>query len=226
MGVGISLLPTPIRYLGHANILKYCKRPFLSESERLELDTFDDHDAQRKLRISRESLDLHDTTIIDNINAVVGRYDILWHLGDFAFGGFERARRYRDRIHCQTIYLVWGNHDDASVRPLFEDCFFQGGGGSSSNPPRLLVVEGQRIFLNHYPMLSWEKSYKGAWMLHGHVHGNIRRNPITCAAYDQMLICDTGVDGPCYSSKDHTFKPWSMDELRKYMTLKTTTFTY
>lgn len=195
-------------HFNHGNILKYCKRPFLNDGELSMLADGVD------FRVSRESVDLNDTTIIDNINAVVKRDDTLWHLGDFAFADYNTARKYRDRINCQNMYLIWGNHDKHDIRGLFTNCYDQ----------YELRVDMQRLWLNHYPMLSWDGSYKGAWMLHGHVHGNIRKNPLVRAAYDQMLICDVGVDGPCLISQEavynHKFIPWSMPQLTKFMAPK------
>jgi calcineurin-like phosphoesterase family protein len=50
-------------------------------------------------------------TIVNNINSVVGQDDVLIHLGDFSFGGFENIQKFRDRILCKEIHLVLGNHD-------------------------------------------------------------------------------------------------------------------
>ena len=50
-------------------------------------------------------------TIVNNINSVVGQDDILIHLGDWSFGGFDSIKEFRDRIICQNIYLAYGNHD-------------------------------------------------------------------------------------------------------------------
>jgi len=202
-------------HFGHGNILKYCHRPFLNEEEQRLLS--EHHD----FKVCRESVEKMDNTIIDNINKVVKSDDTLWHLGDFAFADYSKAKRYRDRINCQNMYLVWGNHDKPYIRDLFNDCYAQGGGGRGSDPPEAMTVDGQWIWLNHYPMLSWEGSYKGCWVLHGHVHGNIRKHPAWRAVYDLMQQCDVGVDGPCMSTRDgvwnHTFKPWTMAELRKFM---------
>lgn len=207
-------------HFGHGNIIKYCSRPFMTESEQQLLAD------KQAFRVSRESVERMDSIIIDNINSVVKPEDTLWHLGDFAFSDYKAARRYRDRIHCRKMNLVWGNHDRAFLRDLFDDCYAQGGGGNGSDVPEPLVVDGQYIWLNHYPCMSWDGSNKGCWMLHGHVHGNIRKNPVWRAVYDLMLICDVGVDGPCVMAKEkiynHTFTPWSMAELRNFMKFKQT----
>ena len=101
-----------------------------------------------------------DRAIIDGINAAVGADDVLYHLG-------LRRRRLPGRpvlpdgINCRTVYLVWGNHDREDIPGLSADCYAQGGRGSGLDIPGPLEVDGQFIWLNHYPMLSWDGSHKG-----------------------------------------------------------------
>jgi calcineurin-like phosphoesterase family protein len=158
-----------------------------------------------------------DEAIIANINAIVGCDDTLWHLGDFAFGDFNSVKRYRDRLHCRNIRLIIGNHDKNFVRNIFDECY---------DGQVLIKAEGQDFFLNHLPLLSWYGPYRQTIMCHGHVHGNMRRNPLVRACYDQMQICDVGVDGPDGPNNNeeiwnHKFKPWSVAQLRKFMETKT-----
>lgn len=71
-------------HYGHANILKYCKRPFKSIHEMNE-------------------------KFISNWNEVVDERDTIWHLGDFAFlkDPDYILRRLKGRIN-----LIFGNHDE------------------------------------------------------------------------------------------------------------------
>ena len=57
------------------------------------------------------SLDHMNDVIVDNINNIVGENDVLIHLGDWSFGGFDSIKEFRDRIICKNIYLAYGNHD-------------------------------------------------------------------------------------------------------------------
>lgn len=198
----------------HGNILKYCNRPFLSDEEKDLLAR-----GITDFKVSRESVIRHNNAIIDNINAVVKRDDILWHLGDVIFGrDYKIARAIRDRINCQTIFLTRGNHDKPYIENLFAGCYDQ----------VAIRAGNQGLFLNHYPVVSHPNLRKGDWMCHGHVHGGIRRNPLMRAVIDQLLICDVGVDGPCLVSTDevynHKFRPWSMSELQCFMDFKATKF--
>jgi calcineurin-like phosphoesterase family protein len=180
-------------HLGHGNIIKYCLRPFLNAEEQ-------DHalrDPRGKWRVSDNTLKRHDDALLDAINAMVDREDTLWVLGDFCRGRFAEARAYRDRIRCRHVHLVWGNHDHPSIRPLFGEALQQG----------MVCVEGQEIWLNHYPMRSWNKSFHGSWHVYGHVHGRLQGED---RARPDTLTRDVGVDACEY-------QPLSFTALAAYM---------
>jgi calcineurin-like phosphoesterase family protein len=180
-------------HLGHGTLIKLWQRPFLSpeEMERAR------RAARGEWRLSEATIALHDDALLNSINSRVGADDALWILGDFCKGRLEQAIKYRDRIPCRQVHLVWGNHDHPSIRPLFGEAIQQG----------MVRVEGQDIWLNHYPMRSWDRSFYGSWHLYGHVHGRF-------AAEDEanawMLTKDVGVDACGY-------RPWSFEELRAYL---------
>ena len=107
------------------------------------------------------------SVILNNINDAVGQDDILIHLGDWSFGGFENIRKFWDQIVCKNIHLVLGNHDhhiernrDGS-RGLFK---------SVSDYLELTVPDVAKFVLMHYPLSSWNGLNKGVIHLHGHVH--------------------------------------------------------
>lgn len=50
--------------------------------------------------------------ILQKINTLVMPDDILYHLGDWSFGGIESIWQFRQRINCKTIHLITGNHDE------------------------------------------------------------------------------------------------------------------
>jgi calcineurin-like phosphoesterase family protein len=180
-------------HLGHGNIIKYCARPFLTDEERDRAA----RDPRGHWRVSDHTLRRHDDALLDAINAMVARDDTLWMLGDFCRGRFDDARAYRDRIHCRNVHLVWGNHDHPSIRSLFGDAIQQG----------MVCVEGQEIWLNHYPMRSWNKSFHGSWHVYGHVHGRLRAED---AAHPWTLTADVGVDA-------WEYQPVSFTALQAYM---------
>lgn len=156
-------------HLGHANIIKYCKRPFLTEDELRMVDE------GINFRISEETVRRHDTFILDAINDCVGVNDTLWVIGDFAWRtpGF-----YRSKIRCTDVRLIWGNHDDSKL-----DTRMFSGVYDIAN----LTLNHQPIVMCHYPMRSWHRSHHGSWHLFGHVHGNLADIP-------HHLALDVGVD--------------------------------
>jgi calcineurin-like phosphoesterase family protein len=113
-----------------------------------------------------KDLDEMDSTIINNINSKVGQDDTLIHLGDVAFGGFDRLEQFLDRLICKNIYLVLGNHDHhiKNDRSFIKDRFMSVQNYLEVN------VEDENFVLCHYPLQSWNGLNKGVIHLHGHVH--------------------------------------------------------
>jgi len=132
--------------------------------------------------------------LIANINSVVEQDDILFHLGDWSFGGFEQIQIFRDSIFCKNVHIITGNHDH-HIENNKEDCqsLF-----SSVNKYLNLNVKWnvgthfageQRFALMHFPIASWDNMAKGAIHLHGHVHFS----PKLRIGKGKMM--DVGVDG-------------------------------
>ena len=180
-------------HFGHKNIIKYCNRPFLDERERQLAKS----DQRGDCNLSDETVRRHDAGILDAINTRVDQQDTLWVLGDFCWGKLEQARHYRDRIQCRDVRLVWGSHDHRSVGEVFQQTIEQG----------MVRANGQKIWLNHYPMRTWDKSFHGSWHLYGHVHGALVGED---EQQNWRLAKDVGVDACDY-------RPIEMEELTEYM---------
>jgi calcineurin-like phosphoesterase family protein len=180
-------------HLGHGNIIKYCNRPFMTpeEAERARCDP------RGKWRVSAETVQRHDDTLIDTLNMCVEKKDVVWIVGDFCMGGLHEARMYRNRIRCQTVYLVWGNHDHRAVASVFTDAVEQ----------CMYTIDNQDVWLNHYPLRTWNRRFHGSWHVYGHVHGRLQAED---AADDSSLTRDVGVDACDY-------RPISFGELQEYM---------
>ena len=134
------------------------------------------------------------STIVNNINEVVGQDDMLIHLGDWSFGGFEQVREFWDRIICKNIHLVLGNHDHHIENNR------DGSQGLFKSVSHYNTVEiGQFKFrLMHYPISSWDGLGKGVMHLHGHCH---LPNNLKLSKGQRM---DVGMDG-------HTeFRPYNV----------------
>lgn len=77
-------------HFGHANIIRFCNRPFQNVEEMNEV-------------------------LIENWNKVVSKDDTVFHLGDFAFGGSSVWNSIIPRLNGH-INLIIGNHDRKNLR--------------------------------------------------------------------------------------------------------------
>jgi calcineurin-like phosphoesterase family protein len=133
-------------------------------------------------------------TIVNNINENVGQDDILIHLGDWSFGGFDQIREFWDRIVCKNIHLVLGNHDHhiENNRDGSQGLFI------SVSHYNTLEIGQFKFRLMHYPISSWDGLGKGVMHLHGHCH---LPNNLKLSKGQRM---DIGMDG-------HTeFRPYNV----------------
>ena len=80
-------------HFNHANIIKFCNRPFKDVEQMNE-------------------------TLIANWNRVVGADDTVFHLGDFCLGGAAEWTKVLNRLNGR-IYLIMGNHDLKNLRQGF-----------------------------------------------------------------------------------------------------------
>jgi calcineurin-like phosphoesterase family protein len=141
-------------HFGHANIIKYCSRPFHSAEEMNQ-------------------------TLIQNINDCVHSSDTLFHLGDWSFGHekiTQSAEKYIKQIHCKNIIIIHGNHDPHYANGLPRKEFAQLFAGCYQNF-RLQCDMGPgilgEIFMFHYACRVWDKSHHGSIHLFGHSHGTL-----------------------------------------------------
>lgn len=166
---------------------------------------YKDKESVRSLKICQQTIDIMDRTIADNINNVVEKSDELWILGDFCWAKvFNQVEKYRDKINCQNIHLVRGNHDYFSNREYLT--IFQ-----SVRDYEELEINKTHIVMCHYPLLRWNRSHYGAFMLFGHQHGNM--NSWIKEHMSEAKMLDVGVDS-------HDYKPWSFEDIKTFMTSK------
>jgi calcineurin-like phosphoesterase family protein len=123
-----------------------------------------------------KSLEHMNSHLVGNINEVVGQDDVLFHLGDWSFGGFESIEQFRNQIVCQNVHIVTGNHDH-HIQNNRGDC--QNLFSSVNKYVELNVkwpvgpeMHDANFVLMHFPIASWNNMARGAIHLHGHVHFN------------------------------------------------------
>lgn len=119
--------------------------------------------------------------IVEGIN-IVPENDILFHLGDWSFGGEQNVMAFWKQIKCRTIIFVQGNHDQHVEKyksqmngwsPVGTNENHKNGISPDFGFHQYLELEigkNLRFCLFHFPIKSWNKMEKGAYHLHGHMH--------------------------------------------------------
>lgn len=135
-----------------------------------------------------QTIELMNSTLVNNINSKVDQNDTLIMLGDIAFGGFESIGQFLDRLVCKNIHLVLGNHDHhiRNNRENIQERFL---GVSDYLQVR---INDQDFVLSHYPFSSWNGLNKEVIHLHGHVHLSNQNK------WGNGKRLDVGVDGNGY----------------------------
>ncbi len=149
---------TADQHFGHANIIKYCDRPFADVAE-----------------MNRVMVELW--------NDIVRPTDEVWVLGDVAMGNRSETLRCVGGLHGRKILLP-GNHDTcwrghrkgAGKRSLYLESGFE----RIVDEEVTLELAGLPVLLSHFPYRNdgpSDESYarfrpadEGGWLLHGHVH--------------------------------------------------------
>lgn len=165
-------------HFGHEIIIKYCNRPF------------------RDVREMNEEL-------IRRWNETVPEDGVVFHLGDFGYGGSKEWTDILRRLNGK-IYLILGNHDLKNIRQGYMTAFVH------VTQQMTIRVGGQSIYLNHNPFLRYGGSYKDVWQLFGHVHSGPNSNTGLDHPRLQHLFplqYDVGVD-------NNDFRPISFAEVK------------
>lgn len=140
----------------------------------------------------------HDDQILDNINNLVKKTDTLYILGDFAL---DRPARFKERIVCQNIFFIIGNHDK---KELTTWAF-----GTVYDLLEVKLNNGNYAYCSHYPMAFWDRSHKGSYHFYGHMHAQ-RETFLDCMFPDRRSM-DVGVDNAYRLKGKH--EPFSELEL-------------
>lgn len=189
---GSKIFFTSDQHFNHGHIIKFCQRPF-------------------------QTLKEMDAALIENWNEVVPQDGLVFHLGDFAWGGFPKWREIREQLNGEII-LIKGNHDrkNGPQSQYNYDALFQ-----YTSQQMFIEIEGRRVYLNHLPFLCYDGVYRDknslVYQLHGHVHlSNVRErnNGKDCQRCFEMLFptqYDVGVDF-------NNFTPISWNEVNAKIT--------
>lgn len=125
-------------HIGHSNILRYDNRPF-------------------------QSIEEHDSKLLENWNDTVGQNDHVYFIGDWCFNqssGIEFAKRCNGKI-----FFIMGNHDHKHLKhPELRNRF------EWVQDYHELSLDGQLICLFHYEIAEWNGCHRGSMHLFGHSH--------------------------------------------------------
>tara|TARA_R110000803_G_scaffold191392_1_gene254054 strand:+ start:2254 stop:2865 length:612 start_codon:yes stop_codon:yes gene_type:complete len=142
-------------HIGHHNVIKFDGRPF------------------------RDVDEMH-AELIKRWNSVVGDDDEVYYMGDLCMRDVDTAKWVMHALKGK-IHFIMGNHDrDKIIKRIdrFETIHEYG--------TEILVKDDtitdkrakghQQIIMSHYPILSWNRSHYGSWMIHGHCHGSLMKS--------------------------------------------------
>lgn len=148
-------------HFGHRSIISHANRPFVDLKE-------------------------HDEILVKNWNRVVPRDGIVVHQGDFAMGlKSTKLKWILETLNYELIYLNQGNHEKDIMKKFWAREYFEkiaqriefevedDNGKFKDKTGRKYNV----IVTDHYPMVSWNKSFHGAYHTYGHTHGNLKEHP-------------------------------------------------
>ena len=188
-------------HLGHANICLYAHRAFYT-SEDVVNDEWISREAAHTVSQAMNA------EIVHRHNAVVGKHDTVYFLGDLAFGR-NTVPWALDNLNGNFKFVI-GNHDKQLTQFL-----------STHTDTRweILPAEteidlfGHHIVLGHYRMCCWNRMHYGSWHLHGHSHDAGSNRCINKKSMDVGIDVSQRVLGE--------YRPFRFDELEGEMIKKT-----
>ena len=151
------------------------------------------------------TLDEMNDTIVNNINDHIAEDDILVHLGDWSFGGYDNIQQFRDRIVCKNVHLVLGNHDHhiernkGGIQSIFSSVQNYLYLDVRVYPTKNTAIK-HRFICFHYPIASWQAMEDRSIHLHGHTH--LPKH----LKVGQGKSLDVGMDG-------NDLMPYSLDDV-------------
>lgn len=135
-------------HFGHSGIIDMCQRPF-------------------------KSVNHMDNELVTRWNACVKPTDIVYHLGDFAFGlgDADRVKRIFSLLNGKK-FLVLGNHDvdrDGAIHQTIAALDW------AARPEWMIRTKdgGEDLILAHYAQREWQGKFGGSWHFYGHSHNRL-----------------------------------------------------
>jgi calcineurin-like phosphoesterase family protein len=147
-----------------------------------------------------KSLEEHDSTLVKRWNQRISHESVVFNLGDMLFGydGQRKLVNYFEMLNFNTMYLLFGNHT-AGTKQVFES--LEGNVYEVNSEKRVVFcpnymeahINGYMCVLSHYAIASFNGQGKGAYMIHGHSHGNLYGSDMGDVLYKARIV-DVGVE--------------------------------
>lgn len=115
---------------------------------------------------TRPFSDVDDMTegLVEHWNSLVGKDDVILHLGDFSFKGKEATEDILSRLNGNIVFIL-GNHDKVLRSSI---------SGLTTYDYLEFRYNGVKVCCSHYPMACWNQAGRGSLMLHGHTHSSFQ----------------------------------------------------
>ncbi len=165
--------------------------------------------------------------IVKIFNEIVAEDDILYHLGDWSFGGIENIWNFRKQLRCKNIHLCYGNHDNHIInnKDIPENQFEESFNWSQYSRKEELDFKLQdlfqstqdtievkhrkhKFFMSHYKHAVWPSNNKGVIHLYGHSHSSAE-------GWKIGKSMDVGIDNAKKLLGE--YKPFSIEEVISIM---------
>lgn len=185
---GSKIFFTSDTHFGHSNIIKFCDRPF-------------------------KDIEEMDYKLIEAWNKKIPADGLVFHLGDFAWGGYEFWKKIREQLNGDII-LIKGNHDQKNMSTTAEQELFK-----HVTWQMLIEIEGRKLWLNHFPFLCYAGVYrepkKLVYQCYGHVHSGLDKKgqDLPRLVHTYPMQYDVGVD-------NNNYEPISWEELNTKIQLQ------
>ena len=180
---GSNIFFTSDTHFGHGNIIKFCDRPFKDVEEM-------------------------NYKLIENWNNKVPNDGLVFHLGDFAWGGYDFWKSIRNQLNGDII-LIKGNHDIKNMSATAEEELFK-----FSTWQMLVEIEGRKLYLNHVPFLCYGGTYRDpkglVFQCFGHCHSGPGKKGTDIPRLQYLFPTqyDVGVD-------NNNYEPISWNEVNE-----------
>lgn len=168
-------------HYSHKKIIQYCNRPWN-----------EGRNAARELVVTDENVVQMNAELVKRYNEVVGTNDVVYFLGDVAFGKKENVKEFISQLNGKKL-LVKGNHDHHK-----NDVYLEAGFSWVYDRP---IVIKDFMILSHAP-LQFLNSNCPFYNVFGHVHDS--------EMYKTWTRC-----GCCACVERHDYRPVSFDEIMK-----------